>query len=96
MCVGSMTKPAGRIGAAPASEPSTGVTEPHSFMGFSDELPRPVSVAPIRGLVSFGTSAQGSLRFALGFIPSPASRTETPARFSPRPPNLCNRSRGLN
>jgi len=31
---------------------------------------------------------QSSLRFALGFIPSSASRTETPVRHSPRPPNL--------
>jgi len=42
-------------------------------MGFSVEPPRTGSVAPIRGLVSFGTLTQGLLRFALGFIPSSAS-----------------------
>ncbi len=53
-------------------------------MGFQGESSLAGSVAPIRGLVSFGTLTQGSLRFALGFTPSSASRT---ADWNTRPPH---------
>ncbi len=53
-------------------------------MGFLVESSLAGSVAPIRGLVSFGTLTQGSLRFALGFTPSSASRA---ADWNTRPPH---------